>query len=443
MVLDLPQIVSTPMVPLLTGIAWALIHFFWEGLLIGAVSVLALIILRNAKPQSRYLFCFIALLSCLVLPVIYVLNAFFFDEAMPPSMQFVVVQLFGVSFSSDLSLLIPQVNTYVYWIIVPWMLGVVILLARLLNGLLSLGEYSSPNAYQTDSVWQNNLNRLATNFLLKRTVVLRMVEGLPSPITLGFLKPIILLPATLLSGMPTHFIEALLAHELAHIKRYDYLLNLIQRFIEAVLFFHPVVWWLSRIIREEREQIADEIAANYLGEARGLALALQQLDQLQYSSANLVQAANGGALKTRIRRLVYPELAGKERRWITTWVSVGVLLCTLYICVQWVSDRARAAHQPLQSNSGTPAQLDFMQCRPEYPQSSLKNSEEGKVTLDILIGKDDRVHAAKILQSSGYQGLDQAVVTSLLECKLGAKAALVKNEKVDAWLRIAYIWKLE
>lgn len=443
MMLDLLHISWNSLIPALTAIAWALIHFLWEGVLIGGISVLALIVLRKEKPQSRYLFCFFALFSCLVLPIFHVLNTLSFDGAMSSPTQFFVVQLFGTDFSSDLSLLVPELNSYVFWIAVSWIFGFAILLARMLAGLLSLSNYRHSQIDRTDPVWQNKLNRLASNFLLKREVILRVVEDLHSPITIGFLKPLIFLPATLLSGMPHHLIEALLAHELAHIKRYDYLLNLVQRFIEAVLFFHPVVWWLSKVIRNEREQIADQMAAHFLGEARGLALALQQLDQLQYANANLVQAANGGVLKARIRRLIDFEHEGKARWSLPIWIGVGTLFLTLYVCAQGIGNIPNETHRQFQSEGNVPAQIDFTQCRPEYPQSSLKNNETGTVTLDILIGKDDRVHATKILRSSGYQGLDQAVITSLSDCKLGSKAALVKNEKVDTWLRIAYIWKLE
>ncbi|MDB5755627.1 MAG: peptidase, partial [Massilia sp.] len=103
-------------------------------------------------------------------------------------------------------------------------------------------------------------------------------------------------------------LEALLAHELAHIKRHDYLVNLVQSAIEIVLFYHPAVWWLSNRIRLEREQIADDLAASMLGEPRRLALALSELDRFQLAATHhLAHAAHGGNLMIRIKRLVRPE----------------------------------------------------------------------------------------------------------------------------------------
>jgi predicted nucleic acid-binding Zn-ribbon protein len=106
--------------------------------------------------------------------------------------------------------------------------------------------------------------------------------------------------------MPAEMLEALLAHELAHIRRLDYVANLVQSLIEVLLFYHPVVWWLSRRIRIEREQIADDLAAEALGHPRRLALALSELARWQSSHPPLALAAQGGSLMTRISRLVQP-----------------------------------------------------------------------------------------------------------------------------------------
>jgi predicted nucleic acid-binding Zn-ribbon protein len=140
-----------------------------------------------------------------------------------------------------------------------------------------------------------------------RPVFLRAARGLESPVAAGIWRPVIFLPASLLTGMPPELLEALLAHELAHIRRHDYLVNLVQSAIEVLLFYHPAVWWISRRIRIEREQICDDLAAGALGEPRRLALALQELDLLQLSTPHLAQGAHGGNLMNRIRRLIHPE----------------------------------------------------------------------------------------------------------------------------------------
>ena len=168
------------------------------------------------------------------------------------------------------------------------------------------------NAPQTaaQSAWQARLDALAANFELRRGVALRLVDSIKSPASAGWWRPVVLLPAALLTRLPTDLIEALLAHELAHIRRHDYLVNLLQNAIEALLFYHPVVWWLSQRIRVEREQIADQLATELACAPRKLALALSELSELQRAvpgpALRILQSADGNQLMPRIRRLLRP-----------------------------------------------------------------------------------------------------------------------------------------
>ena len=131
---------------------------------------------------------------------------------------------------------------------------------RLCLGLAWVGKLRR-QAVAAPAVWQARLDALAQRMGLQRRPPLKLHAGLSSPVTVGFWRPVILLPAALLSGMPVALLEALLAHELAHVRRWDYLVNLLQSVAEALLFFHPVVWWLSARMRAEREQVADALAA--------------------------------------------------------------------------------------------------------------------------------------------------------------------------------------
>jgi DNA repair exonuclease SbcCD ATPase subunit len=158
------------------------------------------------------------------------------------------------------------------------------------------------------AAWQRRVDVLAGHFGLRRAVVLRVVDDLDAPVTAGWWRPVVLLPAALLLHMPTDLVEALLAHELAHIRRHDYLVNLLQKAVEAMLFYHPVTWWLSRRIRLEREQVADRLAAEVACSPRGLARALAELSEIQHAGPSLhfAQAAHGGHLMSRIEHLVGP-----------------------------------------------------------------------------------------------------------------------------------------
>jgi beta-lactamase regulating signal transducer with metallopeptidase domain/predicted nucleic acid-binding Zn-ribbon protein len=192
-------------------------------------------------------------------------------------------------------------------VILCWSAGAALMALRLLLGLAWVRRRSRPGAYREDPAWQAVLDRLAGSLGIGRKVILGLVDDLASPVTAGCLRPLVLVPASLATGMAPQLLEALLAHELAHVRRHDYLVNLVQSAIEILLFYHPAVWWLSHRIRVERELIADDLAASALGEPRRLALALSELDLFQLSTPQLAPGAHGGKLMSRIKRLVRPQ----------------------------------------------------------------------------------------------------------------------------------------
>ncbi len=122
------------------------------------------------------------------------------------------------------------------------------------------------------------------------------------PFVVGWLRPVVLVPAALLTGLHPAEVEAIFAHELAHIRRHDFLVNLLQNVVETLLFYHPAVWWMSAQIRMEREHCCDDVAAAVCGGALDYARALVALERLR-PATGLMVAASGGSLLERIRRL--------------------------------------------------------------------------------------------------------------------------------------------
>ncbi len=147
--------------------------------------------------------------------------------------------------------------------------------------------------------WQQTLNRLS-----KRSVQLLISPLIQVPTVIGWLRPVVLFPVGALAGVPSEHIEALLAHELAHIRRHDYLINILQSIAEATLFYHPAVWWISRNIRTERENCCDDIAVAITGDPLTYAQALTNLESHRPAHLTPALAANGGSLKQRIARLL-------------------------------------------------------------------------------------------------------------------------------------------
>ena len=127
-----------------------------------------------------------------------------------------------------------------------------------------------------------------------------------APVVIGYLRPVILVPVGMLAGMPGAQIEAILLHELGHIGRYDYLANLLQMLVEGVLFYHPAVWWISHVVREEREHCCDDIAVECSGDTVGYATALTALEEFRWATHQVALAAHGGHLMNRVRRVIDP-----------------------------------------------------------------------------------------------------------------------------------------
>lgn len=271
------------------ALGWSLLYFVWQGLLVGALSALALWLLRGAEARARHAVCALALLACVSIPLahlLYLLRA----EELPHS---------GLS--------VTVLNAWMPSLVLAWSAGVALMSLRLLLGLAWVARLRR-QAVAAPAVWQQRLDVLAQRMGLRFPVPLKLHDALASPVTVGFFRPLVLLPASLLSGMPVPLIEALLAHELAHVRRWDYLVNLLQSVAEALLFFHPVVWWLSARLRVERELVADALAAQSLQDPAQLATALHQLS-LQPATpghGGLLLSARGGTLLARIERLMAP-----------------------------------------------------------------------------------------------------------------------------------------
>lgn len=199
------------------------------------------------------------------------------------------------------------------WLALAWLAGSALAALRVLLGLGWLRGVLRASEPWNDAAWQARMADMARHLRLSRTVGLRVVRHLSTPVTAGWLKPVILVPASLVTGMPADLLAALLAHELAHVRRHDYLVNLLQHAAEVLLFFHPSIWWLSRRLRIERERIADQMAAALIGNPMPLARALHALERANDAPAPVAPAAHDGDLLDRIRRLVRPDTVATRR----------------------------------------------------------------------------------------------------------------------------------
>ncbi|HET6545962.1 MAG TPA: M56 family metallopeptidase, partial [Rhodanobacteraceae bacterium] len=290
----------------------ALLDFVWQGAMIGLLAGMVLVALRNARPHARYAVGYVALLACALAPLLDIV--LLLTSRSGPAVA--TIGLAGGTATGALAML-PAVTSWpaqfesrLPLVVALWSAGASLFLLRHAAGVIWIARMRA-GAHDTGTrrQWQRRLDTLALRFDLMRAPVLRLIDGLDSPVSAGWLRPVILLPAALILRMPADQLEALLAHELAHVRRNDYLANLLQSVVESLLFYHPVVWWLSCGVRRERERIADQLAAEVTGSPRTLAIALSTLSELphiRHHAPQTAQAAHGGHLMSRIEQLVRP-----------------------------------------------------------------------------------------------------------------------------------------
>jgi GWxTD domain-containing protein len=283
------------------ALAWTLIHFLWEGALIALVLTLTLGMLRRASASVRYAVACAALLAMLcafgiTLGILWPWP----PEAMPvPGLR---PPLPAEARSTLATLPRPPQTDPLRWLVPLWMLGAGICCARSVAGWIAAQRLRRVGVCAAPEQWQIRMRELAERLRVSRPVALLESSLAEVPMATGCLRPAILIPAGLLTGFPPEQIECFLLHELTHIRRWDYLVNLLQSAAEDLLFYHPAVWWVSSIVRAEREHCCDDVVAE-IGDARGLARALAALEQRR-ASVQPALAANGGRLLGRIQRLL-------------------------------------------------------------------------------------------------------------------------------------------
>ncbi|MDP1833101.1 MAG: M56 family metallopeptidase, partial [Geothrix sp.] len=306
-------LLSFAMHPLAQALGWTLIHFLWQGAALGLLAWLVLLLMRGGSAKARYGLACAFLVVMVAAPVATFLTL---QPRAPALAGTVALDLAAASPAAIAAPLAQRVKATLDpslpWLLAGWAAGVLLLSSRFLGGWIRVQRLRRRTAAPVPAEWHLVLSRLCRELKLARTVRLLQSAAVEVPTALGWLRPIILLPVCALTGLAPMQLEAILAHELAHIRRGDFLVNLLQSLVEVLLFYHPAVWWLSARIRAERELCCDDVAAALCGDPLLLARALTDLEALREplfpSPTHLALAANGGSLMRRIHHLLHPAL---------------------------------------------------------------------------------------------------------------------------------------
>ena len=281
-------------------LGWTLLHFLWQGTAMAVVAAAIRVLLGSA--HSRHILACLTLAAMAAAPVV---TFGWLGTGGAPSAQPVAAIWDHPAAPGQAAVASSSVQGALPWLVMAWFGGVAVFSARLIGGWLSAARMRYSGARPAPAKWQETLERLARRMRVSRPVQLLVSAHVETPAVVGWLRPVVLAPLGALTGLPTEHVEALLAHELAHITRNDYLINLLQGIAEAVLFYHPAVWWVSRQIRTERELCCDDLAVA-ASDVLTYARALADLETCRPSRVRAAIAADGGSLLHRIARLLEP-----------------------------------------------------------------------------------------------------------------------------------------
>lgn len=279
----------------------ALLHALWVDAVLALGAALAFGLLARASAALRHAVGLLFLGLMVLVPAALGLAAAL-PAAAPPLTPGLAMK--GPGLGPELPLatwhLVPA------WMPQLWLVGVTLMLARTAGGWWRVRGLLEAPTEPLPEVWRLRVAALAARLGIRRRLEIRLSGTLAQPLTARCWRPVVWLPVSALTHLPPAQLEALLAHELAHVARLDWVWNGLQRLIESLLFFHPGVWWLSRRIRQEREHACDDVAVALCGDAIALAEALATLEGLRSETRVLALAATGGSLMERIRRLLSP-----------------------------------------------------------------------------------------------------------------------------------------
>jgi TonB family protein len=319
------------------ALGWALLHFVWQGALIGLLCWAVLKAQKASRPALRYWTAMTGLAFMAAAP----LATFFavLDGLSGPGATAgaAAALLPGLANEPVLGLVSTEgavdaarrLEPLLPTAVALWLAGVMVMALRLARDVRQINRLVTRDVTPVPARWERVLARLCSNLGVRRPV--RILEScrVSVPLVIGWLRPTILIPPSALMGLTPRQLELIIAHELAHVRRADWLFNLFQVLVETVLFYHPAVRLLSRRIRVEREQCCDDIVVEATGDTLTYARALTEVEGLRAAlTARMAIGASDGQLAGRVTRLIAPP---RPQRGFIHWAPVALLVSSAVI----------------------------------------------------------------------------------------------------------------
>jgi beta-lactamase regulating signal transducer with metallopeptidase domain len=362
--------------------AWTLIHFCWQAALIAGIYRIAVFAFARRTSEARYLLALAAMIATLAAAM----STFAWEMRSPASPSFAAgyatvnnaitgggsprIQAPGITSAAQAAVsaehTIPVANV-MGWIDAFWVLGVLALSVRGAGGWWIIHRLRTTALPQAPENVQLAFRRIASALGLRRTVLLRVSSAIASPVTVGAVRAMVLLPVSSITMLTPEEIEVVLAHELAHVRRADFFWNLVQTVVETLFFFHPAVWWISGRVRHERELCCDDLALKICPNPVIYASALFHLEEHRSRQMHLSMALDGHqspqTLRMRIARILgesMPLNAGRSLRPFSAaavFAAVVVLLLPAPQVIAGLGPKAPRIPTASVTSSSTPSAI--------------------------------------------------------------------------------------
>lgn len=335
---------------LINAIGWTIIHSLWQGGAAALGCALLMVFLRRSTARTRYLAGVITLILVIVMSMVTFVSIY--QPGVPGipvtaenSNQLLLTGSATNQGNVTLAAFFKNYfNRHLPLVVTIWLLGVLVLVLRLSGGYIYNQRLKLHRNQPLPNHWQNRLETFCRLTVIRNPINLVESALVKIPMTIGHFKPVILFPLGLATGLPRDQVEALLAHELAHILRKDYLVNILQSFVDILFFFHPGVRWISSHVRSERENCCDDIAVSLSGNSLNVAKALTNIQAYNMRTPYPAMAAVNKRLGTRgllarIKRLVSPPAQGSG----FAAGTIGGIIPVVVLLTLMVSTNAAAA----------------------------------------------------------------------------------------------------
>ena len=390
------------------ALGWSLLHFLWQGTALAALAAVLMALFQRSS--ARY----VVGVSVLVLMSLAPLATFsYLQHTDVPSNARNSTPLVSAAWplATSTSPTIPSQTLRVSssdaiaWLVQAWLFGVAIFSLRSAGGFLLLERERRKRASVVGERVLEICYTLQDQLGISRTIQYCECKWLQAPAVIGWFRPVVFLPATALTGLSEDQLQAVIAHELAHIQRLDAFVNVFQVCLETLLFYHPAVWWLNKRIRSEREHCCDDIAVSLCGDAVEYARALTLMEELR-SAPVFAMAANRGPLTDRIMRVLGLKTLRAGMRGIgligsllclsAALVAGNALLNLAHPATARANSRLQAVSESADKNAGT-----------AEPSPSVSQ------TTDTKTETSTRTHTETTTTTSYVDGLKDAGLTDL------------------------------